>query len=166
MIIRNIEVNDSKKMLKMLKALDKETKYMMLEEDERSSDIGLIENMIFQATNNKNLLLVAVENNEIIGFLSAQKGYFNKIKHTAYIVVGIREEHRNKGIGKELFRSLDIWTKKEKIMRLELTVVCENIIAKNLYEKNGFEIEGIKKKSLLIDGIYMDEYYMAKVYQK
>ena len=166
MIIRNIEVNDSKKMLKMLKALDKETKYMMLEEDERSNDIGLIENMIFQATNNKNLLLVAVDNNEIIGFLSAQKGYFNKIKHTAYIVVGIREEHRNKGIGKELFKSLDIWAIEKKIMRLELTVVCENIIAKNLYEKNGFEIEGIKKKSLLIDGIYMDEYYMAKVYQK
>ena len=164
MIIRNIGANDAKKMLKMLKALDKETKYMMLEEDERSNDIGLIENMIFQATNNKNLLLVAVDNNEIIGFLSAQKGYFNKIKHTAYIVVGIREEHRNKGIGKELFKSLDIWAIDEKIMRLELTVVCENIIAKNLYEKNGFEIEGIKKKSLLIDGVYMDEYYMAKVY--
>lgn len=87
-----------------------------------------------------------------------------RIKHTAYIVVGIREAHRGKGIGTKFFSELDLWAKENLISRLELTVMCPNVIAKHLYEKNGFEIEGIKKKSMLVDGVYVDEFYMAKLY--
>ena len=49
------------------------------------------------------------------------------------------------------------------IIRLELTVECDNIHAKTLYEKQGFSVEGVRPKSMLVNGSYVDEYYMGKI---
>ena len=165
MKIRRCEINDADNMLKMLLELDKETEYMLFEADERPNDINRAKAMINQSINGDNLLLIATEDDNIIGFLSAQRGIIRKIKHTAYIVVGIREKFRGKGIGKKLFCELDLWAKENNISRLELTVMCPNSMAKQLYEKNGFEVEGTKRNSIFMNGKYIDEYYMSKIYK-
>lgn len=165
MKIRRCEINDADNMLKMLLELDKETEYMLFEADERPNDINGVKAMINQSINGDNLLLIATEDDNIIGFLSAQRGIIRKIKHTAYIVVGIREKFRGKGIGKKLFCELDLWAKENNISRLELTVMCPNSMAKQLYEKNGFEVEGTKRNSIFMNGKYIDEYYMSKIYK-
>lgn len=164
MIIRKAKLEDANNLLSMLLSLDKETKYMLLEPNERGNDVSRVQEMIQQSISGANLLLVAVEENIIVGFLSVERGMFKRIKHTGYIVVGIREAHRGKGIGTKFFSEVDLWAKENLISRLELTVMCPNVIAKQLYEKNGFEIEGIKKKSILVEGVYVDEFYMAKLY--
>lgn len=165
MKIRRCEINDADNMLKMLLELDKETEYMLFEADERPNDINRVKAIINQSINGDNLLLIATEDDNIIGFLSAQRGIIRKIKHTAYIVVGIREKFRGKGIGKKLFCELDLWAKENNISRLELTVMCPNSMAKQLYEKNGFEVEGTKRNSIFMNGKYIDEYYMSKIYK-
>ena len=165
MNIRRCELNDADNMLKMLLALDKETDYMMFEADERPKDINRVKDMINQSINGDDLLLIAVEDENIIGFLSAQRGIPRKIKHTAYIVIGIRKNFRGNWIGKKLFLELDLWAKENNVSRLELTVMCTNSIAKQLYEKNGFVVEGIKRNSIFMKGNYIDEYYMAKIYK-
>ena len=165
MKIRRCEINDADNMLKMLLELDKETEYMLFEADERPNDINRVKAMINQSINGDNLLLIATEDDNIIGFLSAQRGIIRKIKHTAYIVVGIREKFRGKGIGKKLFCELDLWAKENNISRVELTVMCPNSMAKQLYEKNGFEVEGTKRNSIFMNGKYIDEYYMSKIYK-
>ena len=165
MKIRRCEINDADNMLKMLLELDKETEYMLFEADERPNDINRVKALINQSINGDNLLLIATEDDNIIGFLSAQRGIIRKIKHTAYIVVGIREKFRGKGIGKKLFCELDLWAKENNISRLELTVMCPNSMAKQLYEKNGFEVEGTKRNSIFMNGKYIDEYYMSKIYK-
>ena len=165
MKIRRCEINDADNMLKMLLELDKETEYMLFEADERPNDINRVKAMINQSINGDNLLLIATEDDNIIGFLSAQRGIIRKIKHTAYIVVGIREKFRGKGIGKKLFCELDLWAKENNISRLELTVICPNSMPKQLYEKNGFEVEGTKRNSIFMNGKYIDEYYMSKIYK-
>ena len=165
MKIRRCEINDADNMLKMLLELDKETEYMLFEADERPNDINRVKAMINQSINGDNLLLIATEDDNIIGFLSAQRGIIRKIKHTAYIVVGIREKFRGKGIGKKFFCELDLWAKENNISRLELTVMCPNSMAKQLYEKNGFEVEGTKRNSIFMNGKYIDEYYMSKIYK-
>ena len=164
MIIRRAKLEDANNLLSMLSALDKETKYMLLEPDERDNDVSRVQGMIQESINGSNLLLVAEEENNIVGFLSAERGMLKRIKHTAYIVVGIRGVHRGKGIGTNFFSELDLWAKENLITRLELTVMCPNIVAKHLYENNGFQVEGIKKRSMLVDGEYVDEFYMAKLY--
>jgi Acetyltransferases, including N-acetylases of ribosomal proteins len=106
---------------------------------------------------------VTEENSEIIGFLSAERGFANRIKHSAYIVVGILENYRGKKIGTKLFEELEKWAENNFIYRLELTVMTNNEGAVMLYKKMGFKIEGIKEKSLIVDENFVNEYYMAKL---
>ena len=85
------------------------------------------------------------------------------VEKLAYIVVGIRRTYQRKGIGTEFFSLLDSWAKENGIVRLELTVECENSGAKSLYEKHGFEVEGLRQKSMNVNGKLVDEYYMGKI---
>ncbi|WP_420921788.1 GNAT family N-acetyltransferase [Clostridium tertium] len=106
MNIRKIKVEDADNLLKMLLQLDKETKFMLLEPGERSNDVSKVNLLINQCIEGRNLLLVGIDDTEnIIGFLSAQRGVPKRIRHTAYIVVGIREAFRGIGIGKYYFQN-------------------------------------------------------------
>ncbi len=164
MEVRKIEKKDANNYLNMLLNLDNETKFMMFEPGERSTDINIAKNIIEKSTDGDNLLLVALDDENIVGFISAQRGIQRRIRHTAYIVVGIREKFRGCGIGSRFFSELDIWAKANNITRLELSVICSNSVAKHLYEKNGFKVEGIKRNTMIIDGEYVDEFSMAKLY--
>jgi ribosomal protein S18 acetylase RimI-like enzyme len=163
MLIRRIKIEDAGKYLSMLKKLDNETKYMMYEPDERCTTIPEVQDYIKSMNSTNSLLLVAEENAEIIGFLSAERGFANRIKHSAYIVVGILGEYRGKKIGTKLFEELEKWAESNGIYRLELTVMTHNEGAIKLYKRMGFKVEGIKEKSLIVDEDFVNEYYMAKI---
>jgi len=163
MIIRPIKVEDAEKLWQLQSELDKETKFMMLEPDERKKDIDNTKRMIESVRSANDFLFVAEESDELVGFITAGRGTANRIKHCAYIVIGIRKSYQGKGIGSEFFKELDRWAEDAKLRRLELTVMVSNIGAKKLYEKNGFVVEGIKKDSMCVDGEFIDEYYMGKI---
>lgn len=165
MIIRKPKLSDTDNFFNMLVNLDNETKFMLFEPGERGTDTSRVKAMIENSESGYHLLLIADDGNEIVGFISAQRGLTNRIKHSAYIVVGIRQAYRGKGIGTKFFQKLDKWAQENKVTRLELTVLCPNTIAKHLYEKNGFVVEGLKKHTVLLDGKYVDEYLMAKIYE-
>lgn len=107
--------------------------------------------------------MVAEDDKEIVGFLSAERGVPRRVRHAEYIVVGVRRPFQGKGIGSRFFNELDLLARQNGIKRLELTVMCPNKAAKHLYEKNGFDIEGIRKNAMYVDGEYIDEFYMAKL---
>lgn len=166
-IYRKLELNEAQVFWNMLNALDNETNYMMYEpgeREEKAKELQPIKSLIESASTDHDFLLIAEVDDKIIGYISAERGEPNRINHTAYIVLGIRDGHRGQGIGKEFFRRLDTWALNNGITRLELTVMCSNAPAKYLYEKNGFVIEGVKKYSMLVNGQYEDEYYMAKLF--
>lgn len=162
-IFRNIERSDTESLWNMMNQLDYKTKFMLYETGERGKNLDRLQGAIDSAVDGNDLCFLALDRNEIIGYITAQVGRVRRENHSAYIVVGIREKYRNRGIGTEFFKKLNEWAVEKKIVRLELTVICNNKIALNLYKKNGFEIEGIKRKSLYIDGEYIDEYYMSKI---
>ena len=153
-IFRNIEKSDTESLWNMMNQLDYETKFMLYEPGERSKNLARLQGVIDNAVDGNDLCFLALDENEIIGYITAQIGRVRREKHSAYIVVGIREKYRSQG---------NEWAQEKKLVRLELTVLCTNKIALNLYRKNGFEIEGIKRKSMYVDGEYIDEYYMAKI---
>jgi Acetyltransferases, including N-acetylases of ribosomal proteins len=163
MIIRKIKEEDSEKFLNMLKSLDYETKSMMYEPGERKTSIEEMKLNIKNIYASNSLMLIAEEEDNIIGFLSAERGFANRIKHSAYIVIGILKDYRGKKIGTKLFKELMDWALVNDITRLELTVMTHNEGAIKLYKEMGFKIEGLKENSLMVDGKYIDEYYMAKV---
>ncbi len=163
MIIRKIELKDAERFLYMLKQLDNETKDMMYEPGERKTSAAEVKSAIESLYSSNSLMLVAEENDDLIGFLTAERGFANKIKHSAYVVIGLLKSYRRKKIGTKLFEELTDWTLENGITRLELTVMTHNEAAIGLYKKMGFKIEGLKEKSLIVDGKYVDEYYMAKI---
>lgn len=161
MQIRKIDQSEAKIFFDCMKSIDQETKFMMFEPGERQFDEDLIVNNL---SNENDLFLGAFSEHEIVGFLSAKRGSFRRIRHSAYIVIGIRQTSQRQGIGSKLFDKLDEWARKNQLKRLELTVEVVNNPAINLYKKKGFSIEGTKRKTMLVDGEFVDEYMMAKLY--
>ncbi len=168
--IREITINDTNDFWHMLCELDNETDFMMYEPHEREASphkTDVLENNIRSALNNNDLfLLVETKEDGIVGFISAKKGNVIRTAHSAYIVIGIRSKYQNMGIGKKLFTRLNDWARANKIIRLELTVNCNNDRAKPLYELKGFGIEGIRQKSMFVNGEFIDEYYMSKIFER
>lgn len=160
---RMIQKGDAENLWNMMDALDHETTYMMYEPGERKKDLSRLETVIDSAVNGENFFIVAADSGEIIGYLSGEQGNLSRIRHSAYVVVGIRSKYQGFGIGTEFFKRLDDWAVQNHVTRLELTVMCPNERAKSLYEKFGYSVEGIKRNSMLLDGEYVDEYYMAKL---
>ena len=161
MQIRKIDQSEARAYFECLKSIDQETKFMMFEPDERQFNEELIVNYL---SDESDLFLGVFSEHEIVGFLVAKRGTFRRIRHSAYIVIGIRRSFQGQGIGTKLFDKLDEWARKYQVKRLELTVEVSNTPAINLYEKQGFSIEGIKRKTMLVDGEFVDEYMMAKLY--
>lgn len=160
---RKPSVDEAESFWNLMNQLDYETKYMLYEPGERGKNLPRIESLIRDSVEGEDFLLVAQTDNKLVGYISAQKGRLHRIAHSAYIVVGILADYRGKGIGTEFFKRLNVWAEENEVVRLELTVICENEAAKHLYTNSGFRIEGIKQKSVCIDGKYLDEYYMASI---
>ena len=165
MNIRFVQNKDTESLFHMMCILDEETPFMMYEPGERKKNINAINNLKHKINNASDDFILIAENRhgEIVGYIWAERGRFNRILHTAYIVIGIRKEYQQQGIGTEFFKQLDQWAKANGIVRLELTVECNNMVAKHLYEKYGFVVEGIRRKSMKLDHEFVDEFYMAKL---
>lgn len=161
MQIRRIDKSEAGAFFQCLKNIDQETEFMMFEPDERQFD----ENQMTRELEDKDNYFVGVfSGQEIVGFLSAQRGCFRRIRHSAYIVIGIRQNFQKQGLGSKLFDKLDEWAKENLLKRLELTVEVSNTAAIRLYKNHGFLVEGIKKNTMLVAGKFIDEYMMAKLY--
>ncbi|HCW53358.1 MAG TPA: GNAT family N-acetyltransferase [Clostridium sp.] len=163
MKIRKAELSDAENFLNMLKKLDTETKDMMLEPGERNSTLEQFKSRIQNISGEDGLTLLIDDDKKIGGFLSAERGCYKRIRHSAYIVIGMLKEYRGRHLGTKMFEQLEEWAISNNIARLELTVVCTNKSAVALYKKMGFKIEGIKENSMIVDGNYVDEYYMGKI---
>lgn len=162
MMIRSANENDWAPFYEMLCGLDSETAFMMYEPGERS-DPGVLKSSLAGAKARGDFVIVAEEHAEIVGFLWAERGAPNRIRHTAYIVTGIRKAWQGKGIGTAFFGMLDDWANQNGVLRLELTVECNNTAALHLYEKMGFAVEGRRRKAMRVSGEYIDEFYMGKL---
>ena len=99
----------------------------------------------------------------MVGYLVVIGGNGKRVRHSAYLVIGILKEFTGRGIGTNLFQKLEEWSIAHNILRLELTVVIQNEPGVSLYKKMGFEVEGIKRNSLVIEDTFFDQYYMSKL---
>lgn len=162
--VREIRENEAEEFLNLCNKLDKETHFMLLEIGERDTTIEEQSelNKVLISRDNQ-IMLVAENNSQLLGYLVCIGGDFKRNRNNAHIVVGILQAFTSQGIGTELFKEIERWANENQIHRLELTVMIHNQKAIGFYKKMGFEIEGIRKHSLLVNDSYVDEYYMAKL---
>lgn len=157
-------MEDAENSLVLIKEVESTSTFMLMEPGERETTLEQQQKRIELLDKQKNsTIFVAEENGKLIGYLFVMGGSVKRTKHTAYLVIGILEEYRGKGVGTKLFDHVTNWVSKHNISRLELTVVTENESGVALYKKSGFDIEGTKRKSLIINDRSYDEYYMSKL---
>ncbi|WP_081387757.1 MULTISPECIES: GNAT family N-acetyltransferase [Paenibacillus] len=165
--LRELVPEDAGELLRLQHQLDQESKFMLLEPDERQASLCQVKEMLESFLAAETSILIGAEvDDHLAGYLSVRGGSVRRNRHSAYIVIGIQKQYQGNGIGAGLFREMDIWAMNNGIVRLELSVMTHNQAALGLYTKSGFDIEGTKRKSLIVDGKWVDEYYMSKILQK
>ena len=161
-IIREIQESDAAAFLELCLALDSETKFMMLEPGERTLNVDEQRERICSLASRENAtILVAEVDSQLVGYIFADGGRYQRNQHAAHIVIGIRAAFTGQGIGALLFQELFDWALNHGLTRLELTAMAHNERGVNLYRKMGFEVEGLRRRSLFVDGDYVDEYAMS-----
>ncbi len=163
-IIRKLTVEDAESVLSLMYQLDRESKFMLLEPEERTTTLEQQIQIIHSFNDSSNKVMYLLTNDEkAFGFIVGVGNTANRNKHCMSLVIGLLQAVTGQGFGKELVNKLEGWAISHGYSRLELTVMQHNERAKRLYESCGFEVEGLKRHSLVVDGEYVNELYMSKL---
>jgi RimJ/RimL family protein N-acetyltransferase len=108
------------------------------------------------------LVLVAEDEEGIVGRLSIARDRSPLSRHVAEFGLMVAARARRQGVGSALIEEAIAWARNLGIVRLELTVFPHNTPAIALYRKLGFEEEGILRRRYFIDGRYMDAMLMGR----
>lgn len=165
--IRPITQDDAAAFLRLSLTLDDETRFMMLEPGERTTTLAEQRQRIegWLAAPNSLVFVAAPDDSdgELAGYLAVMGGPYQRNRHNAHIVVGIRQAYSGQGVGTRLFQAMEAWAASVGLHRLELTVMTHNAAAVALYRKLGFQVEGTHAHTLCVEGRYVDEFSMAKL---
>lgn len=111
--------------------------------------------------------LVALLDGVVVGTASLRIEANTRRKHVAILGMAVAESFGGRGVGTALLNDLlelaDNWL---NLLRVELTVFCDNKAAVHLYKKFGFDIEGTLRAYAFRDGLYVDSYAMARLHPR
>lgn len=160
MDIRHIRLEDAEQFANLLTSVDA-SNMMLFEPGERRTSIDQeekrIESILMQSNST---IMVADDNGILAGYVAVHGGQGSRNRHSAHLVVGVREQYRGQGIATRMIKEVFRWAKEAGLDRLGLTVIKDNDRALNLYKKLGFQTEGEKIHSLMINGQPVNEYYL------
>ena len=123
----------------------KETDYPAIIPLHKSEDWGLdTPRALRNFQEQGNLIVVAEYNNEIIGKMDLMQKKRDGKEFLYVERLIIKEEYRNKGVGKKFLAFAEETCKKRHLQFLDVAVRDENDIAKKLYQGHGFDIIGKK----------------------
>jgi GNAT superfamily N-acetyltransferase len=88
-------------------------------------------------------VLVALDGDMLVGHSIAEisrfpPGYCSNTDYGHILEIGVRTDHRGKGIGTMLFNRMLAWFRKNGIKRLELRTEFKNDIAQSFWRGKGF----------------------------
>jgi len=115
--------------------------------------------------NIQNLIpLIAVDGTKIIGYAAIYKLQHPRRKGVGDLHIYLHQDFQNVGLGSALMEKLLQLARKEKMHKIELSVIADNKTAIHLYKKFGFKIEGVSKDSFHgLDGKYHNMTHMGIV---
>ncbi|TWT24911.1 GNAT family N-acetyltransferase [Planomicrobium sp. CPCC 101110] len=144
--IRPAAPEDAQSLSALRLQIDGETENLDREPDEAFIDPSGFEQLIQADTENcKNLFLVAVARDKIVGFSRCEGNSLQRFAHKAEFGVCVLKDFWGCGIGKNLLMASIAWADANGIKKLALAVLETNKSAINLYKKLGFQTEGILK---------------------
>ena len=163
MEFRSVAMSDVDALWELQTQLDNETKFMLYEAGECKKDLGPVEEVIRPVLQGRDFFEVAVEDDKLVGYLSARRGALARTQHSVYVVTGVLKAYQNRGIATTFFTHLDQWARQNNVKRMELVVMAPNEAAIHVYQKAGFVLEGTLRYAVVVDGKFIDEFTMAKL---
>lgn len=162
--IRSAQESDAENLSELRVKIDGETENLDREKGEAFIDISGFKEMIKNDSESyRNLFLVAVIHNQIVGFSRCEGSVLKRFSHKIEFGVCVVKEYWGYGIGKTLLTESVTWADANGLKKMTLNVVENNEKAIILYKKHGFEIEGVlKKDKLLSDGKYYNTIMMGR----
>ncbi len=162
--IRSATVKDAKDLSELRLQIDGETENLDREKGEAFIDIpGFEQIIITDSENPRNLFLVAVIQDQIVGFSRCEGIYLKRFSHKVEFGVGVLKDFWGHGIGKNLLKESVSWADSNGIKKIILNVLETNEKAIKLYKRFGFEIEGIlKNDKILSDSKYYHTIMMGR----
>ncbi|MFF6016392.1 GNAT family N-acetyltransferase [Lysinibacillus fusiformis] len=162
--VRCAERNDAQALSDLRLQLDGET-----ENFDRTQGEGFIDRAGFEQlisndlASPKNLCLVAVVDDQLVGYSRCEGSTLIRLAHKVTFGVGVRKDFWGYGIGKALMQVSIDWADANGILKMALEVLESNDKAVQLYQKCGFEVEGIlKNDKRLSDGQYYHTILMGR----
>ncbi|MBP1906642.1 ribosomal protein S18 acetylase RimI-like enzyme [Paenibacillus turicensis] len=162
--IRSAIPSDAKELSELRLQLDGETENLDRESGEAFIDEAEFKQLIeTDTTESRNLFLVAVVDNVIVGFSRCAGIYLKRFSHKVEFGVCVLKQFWGYGIGKNLLTQSITWADANNVKKITLNVLESNTTAIELYERFGFEIEGIlKNDKILSDGKFYNTILMGR----
>lgn len=163
-IIRSADISDADELSHLRVQLDGETENLDRESGEGYMEKSDFEALIQRDTESKrNLFLVAVVHNEIVGFSRCEGNELKRFAHKVEFGVCVAKEYWGYGIGKGFLQQSILWAESAGMKKMTLNVLETNKKAIDLYEKFGFEVEGVlKNDKVLSDGKFYNTVVMGR----
>ncbi len=111
-------------------------------------DVDKEKAFIAKARREGNLMLVAILDGKLIGWVTLFRAQAEFLRHTAELGMGIMHSYRGIGIGTALMDYVLTWAAEHGIENVHLGVRVSNDRAKALYEKFGFVQEGYRVRQI------------------
>ncbi|MEW4263654.1 GNAT family N-acetyltransferase [Priestia megaterium] len=160
-IIRSADTSDADELSHLRVQLDGETENLDRESGEGYMDKLNFEKLIQRdAKSKRNLFLVAVVHNKIVGFSRCEGNDLKRFSHKVEFGVCVAKACWGYGIGKGLLKQSILWADDVGMKKMTLSVLETNKKAIDLYEKFGFEVEGVLKNDKVLSD---DKYYNTVV---
>lgn len=189
MVTRTLDAPDAEDFVRLLEALDAETRYLMFEPGERPVDIRALRARLADRRPDNGVLYALVDDaphaapralrdgskpvdgppvprrtdEPLVGFIGAQRRQGRRNRHVLNLVVAIRQSRTGRGHGRALLDAVERYARNEGVTRLELTVMVDNVRAIRLYEGAAFEREGVRRRAVRLEDGWHDEYAYAKL---
>lgn len=159
--IRNAEVRDAECILKYCKIVGSETDNLLFGSEGLNISVES-ERIILSniASREKDIMLVAIDDDEVVGIGNIGGNMRERISHQARLAISIRQSHWGQGIGSKMMQALLDFAKSEAIEIITLEVYRDNETAIKLYKKFGFEEIGYFKNFSKVNGVYKDAIIM------
>jgi GNAT superfamily N-acetyltransferase len=160
---KKVDAEDGLSLLEFLCKLDACSKFMYYRPGERFQHVHDMRSHI-KALRGNSAIFAHWEGNSINGYLALYGGRQWRVNHVAQLSCGVLGSVRRQGISTGLWEMAEEWCERVGIIRVELTVVGNNLSAYYCYLKWGFKTIGCREHSFKCDdGALINEIYMSKM---
>ncbi len=109
------------------------------------------------------VLLVAEEDERIVGLLGFIGRQLAEERHAGEFGLSVAEGHRGAGIGSALIEGLVSWAPQHGVSRIECRCWANNPDALRLYRRMGLVQEGLARRAIVRDGEEIDVCLLARL---